>query len=201
MSSLKFSLAGFEIDLGEFAQVVRDLATAQLDSQTKEALRTLIAEARKSFDVVIDVVTPLYAVNSEAAMRAAFPQLYANFKNAYLKHGDEIRTHCHIVRDQINTLKDNKAWRQNIPVLQNAFQRLAQSSKKWVGNDDALADKMDDFLNEMNTELSGINKTLQGDAAAAYRDAAALVAETDDKIKKIRSQLNILREVSNRLTP
>lgn len=200
-SLLKFSLAGFEVDLGEFARVVRDLTAARLDSQTKEALRTLIAEARKSFDVIVDVVTPLYGLNSAASMQAAFPSLYADFKNAYLKQAGEIRTHCHIVTHQIQTLKESKAWRENIPLFQNAFARLVQSSDRWVGNDDALADKMDRFLNEMDAELNAINTTLQSDADAAFRAAAALVSETDAEIKNIRLQLNKLREISSRLAP
>src|SRR5688500_2986651 len=136
-SFLKFSLGGFEADIGEFVALVRGLAAAQLDSQTKEALRALIAEARRSFDVVVDVVTPLYAVNSAASLQTAFPALYANFKNSYFKQADEVRTHCHIVTGQIQKLKESKAWRENIPLFRNAYERLARSSDEWIGNDNA----------------------------------------------------------------
>jgi hypothetical protein len=188
-----------KLDLGEFVGVIRDLASVKLDSKTQTALKTLIAEARKSFDVVVDVVTPLYALSSEATMGTEFPKLYANFKNAFLKNSDEVRTHCQIVKDQIERLKASQAWKQNFPVARNAFQRLVQSEAKWAGNDDALADKMNNFLRVMNDELNLINQALPTDAAAACRAVTALLGDTEKEIKNIKSQLNDLRIVSNQL--
>jgi hypothetical protein len=198
-SGIKVSLAAFEIDVGEFVQVIRDLASVKLDAQTQAALKTLIAEARKSFDVVVDVVTPLYALNSETTMRAEFPKLYANFKSAYLRNSNEVRTHCHIVKDQIGGLKESQAWKENIPLLRNAFNRLVQLEAKWIGNDDDLAYKMDRFLDRMDGELGQINQTLPTDATAACRAVTSLLSDTEKQIKNIKSQLDELRIVSNRL--
>jgi len=78
------------------------LAGAKLDAQSKDALKTMIAEVRKSFDVVLHVVTPLYALNTEATTRSEFPKLYANFKNTYLKNSNEIRTPRHIVTSMLS---------------------------------------------------------------------------------------------------
>src|SRR5204863_1187307 len=104
-SGIKLSLYGFDVDIGEFVRLIRDLAGAKLDAQSKDALKTMIAEVGKSFDVVLDVVTPLYALNTEAMLRSEFPKLYANFKNAYLKNSNEIRTHCHIVTGSVRAVK------------------------------------------------------------------------------------------------
>ncbi len=78
-SSLKVSMAGFEVDLVEFAGVISDLVSVNLDQESKAALKTLIGEARKSFDVVVDVITPLYALNTPVAVRDQFPALRATF--------------------------------------------------------------------------------------------------------------------------
>jgi hypothetical protein len=175
------------------------LASAKLDSQTLDALKTMIAEVRKSFDVVVDVVTPLYALNSEATLRSEFPKLYANFKNAYLKNSDEIRTHCHIVTDQFGRLKTSQAWKQNIPVVRDAFQRLMDAEAKWVGADYTLADKMNSFLSNVNTELSRIDVVLQTDAPAGLHAVRELLADTEQQIKRIKSNLDELKIISGRL--
>ena len=53
-SGIKLSLYGFDVDIGEFVRLIRDLAGAKLDAQSKDALKTMIAEVGKSFDVVLD---------------------------------------------------------------------------------------------------------------------------------------------------
>jgi hypothetical protein len=198
-AGIRISLHGFDVDIGEFVRLIRDLASAKLDAQTLDALKTMIAEVRKSFDVAVDVVTPLYALNSEATLRSEFPKLYANFKNAYLKNSGEIRTHCHIVIDQFERLKATQAWKQNIPVVRNAFQRLMEAEAKWAGADDSLADKMNSFLGNVDTELSRIDTVLQTDAAAGLHAVRELRADTEQQIKSIKSHLDELRIISGRL--
>src|SRR5882724_6379180 len=73
-SGIKLSLYGFDVDIGEFVRLIRDLAGAKLDAQSKDALKTMIAEVGKSFDVVLDVVTPLYALNTEPMLETKHPR-------------------------------------------------------------------------------------------------------------------------------
>ena len=200
-SGIKLSLYGFDVDIGEFVRLIRDLAGAKLDAQSKDALKTMIAEVRKSFDVVLDVVTPLYALNTEAMLRSEFPKLYANFKNAYLKNSNEIRTHCHIVTDQFERLKASQSWKQNIPVIRDAFQRLIETEATWASADYTLANKMSNFLSNVDTELSRIDAMLQTDASASLDAVRELLADTEQQIKSIKAHLDELRIISARLGP
>ena len=38
-SGIKLSLYGFDVDIGEFVRLIRDLAGAKLDAQSKDALK------------------------------------------------------------------------------------------------------------------------------------------------------------------
>ena len=200
-SGIKLSLYGFDVDIGEFVRLIRDLAGAKLDAQSKDALKTMIAEVGKSFDVVLDVVTPLYALNTEAMLRSEFPKLYANFKNAYLKNSNEIRTHCHIVTDQFERLKASQSWKQNIPIIRDAFQRLIETEATWASADYTLANKMSDFLSNVDIELSRMDAMLQIDAITSLDAVRELLADTEQQIKSIKAHLDELRIISARLGP
>jgi hypothetical protein len=198
-SPIKVSLGAFEVDLAELVEVIHDLTSVKLDQGTKDALQLLITEARKSFDAVVDALAPLYALNTRAKVRDDFPGLYAKFKGAYLKNPNEVRTHCHIVSDQIEKLKAGQAWKQNIPLLRNAFDRLVTSQMKWVGNDDALADSMSRFLKAVNDELGSVLEKLQPNPDSAYAELSALLADAEPELLRIKTQLDRLKIASSQL--
>lgn len=199
-SPIKVSLGHFELDLAELVGVIGDLASVKLDQTAKDALQALIAEARKSFDAVVDVLTPLYALNTPATVQAEFPIRYADFKNTYLKNSDEIRTHCHIVAGQIEKLKTGQAWKQNVPLLRNAFQRLEAAQGRWVGNDDCLAASISWFLDDVNRGLTDVLARLQDGSNAACAALSALISDSEPELRRIKSQLDQLSISSAQLS-
>ena len=198
-SPITFSLGQFEVDLAELAGTIRDIASVKLDQIAKEAVQGVVTEARKSFDAVVDVLTPLYALNTPAKVRAEFPSLYANFKNTYLKNSNEIRTHCHIVVEQMDKLMSSQAWKQNIPILQNAFRRLEAAKVRWVGNDASLADGMQRFLNDVNGGLNDVLAKVNSSDREAYAALNDLISDSEETLLRIKSQLNQLTIVSSQL--
>lgn len=198
-SPIKVSLGQFEVDLAELVGVIGDLTTAKLDQTAKDALQALVAEARKSFDAVVDVLTPLHALNTPAKVKAEFPKLYANFKNTYLKNANEIRTHCHIVTEQMEKLKTSQAWREKIPILRNAFKRLEAAERRWIGQDGALARSMEEFLNALNAGLAEVLPKLQTSGKEAHTTLQELISDSEQGLLRIKSHLNQLTIGSSQL--
>ncbi len=196
---LKTPLAEFELNLSEFASIVKELFVVDLTADARQSLKTLIAEARKSFDVVIDILTPLYALNNESLLRSTFPQLFANFKNTYLKNSDEIRTHCHIVNDQIDKLIEKENWKKHLPLVGKSLERLKRSKDQWMGNDSALADRMQNLLWQVNDNLSDLNTQLGQDANAAFIAMTSLLKESEPELLKLKKSLDELRVISAKL--
>jgi hypothetical protein len=197
--TLKTPLIEFEFNLGEFVGILKDLVTVKMNSEAKQSLKALIMEARKSFDVVVDVLSPLYSLKDEAAMQSTFPSLYSSFKNTYLKNADEIRTHCHIVAQEIDKLIRNDSWKAHLPFVGKSLEWLRASKDKWVGNDVALSDSMSRFMQNVNDSLTEVSNRIPRDSRDAFLELKSLLSESEPELLKIKNQLNELRVVSSQL--
>jgi len=196
---LKTPLVEFELDLCAFASIVKELFMVNLTTEARESLQTLIDEARKNFDVVVDILAPLYGLNNESLLQSAFPQLFASFKSTYLKNSDEIRTHCHIVTDQIDKLIDKENWKEHLPLVGKSLERLKRSKAQWMGNDTALSDSMQRFLLRVNDSLNDLNTQLGQDVNTAFIAMTSLLKESEPELLKIKTSLDELRVISAKL--
>src|SRR5947207_6394981 len=103
--------------------------------------------------------------------------------------------------DQFERLKASQSWKQNIPVIRDAFQRLIETEATWASADYTLANKMSNFLSNVDIELSRIDAMLQTDAITSLDAVRELLADTEQQIKSIKAHLDELRIISARLGP
>ena len=196
---LQLGIAEMSFNLNEFLDVIKKLAGEAKEKQVKQSIKEMIAETRKSYDTVVDVVTPLYTIRTEETLKDKFAGIHAQFNNVYLKNFDEARTHCHIVIDKLNELKKKKAWLESMPVIKKAFKKLEGLSTKWIAQDEYLARIMNDFLTEIETFFHNVEAALQKDASNALAYLLSEIEKINLEFLNIKSQLDELKMISNKL--
>jgi hypothetical protein len=157
--ALNASIVSFKIDLTDFVSAIKALANEAIASNEKEQARTaikeMIGEVRKSFDTIVDVLTPLYGL-TESQFSARFADAYRSFKAVYLKRSALARTHCHVVLALLEELRKRRSWMANLPLANRAFADLEQQRKKWLGSDDYFIEVMEDFFRTLNAFMDEI---------------------------------------------
>ena len=159
--SLQAGIVGFETNISEFCQVVRDFVGAALDQKARQALKKMIAEVDKDFDLVIEVLTPLYAINTNEDLRAQWPAVFQKFKKLYFTQWGSLSTSCGIVMDQLQRVRDAHNWKRRIPVLRDAVKKLDDQGQRWMCNDEELYRSMNAFMKSLNTTLVDVNGQLK----------------------------------------
>jgi len=192
-------LAKLKITLSEFASVVRNFAGEAKHREVKEAIKELIGAARTSYDTTVDVLTPLYALDSEGKFDAELPALRSDFKNQYLKDMGRLYTHCSIVEAKIVALKDKQGVMRNIPLVNRSFNRLDRLAEAWLARDFELARDMEQFLGRMNDYLDEVNIHRQNDVTEAYQGLRSALELFEQDFLTTKRALDELDVISSRL--
>jgi hypothetical protein len=196
--SLKAGVVGFEINISEFCQVIRDFVGASLDTEARQALKTMIDEVDKDFELVVEVVTPLYAINSVADFRQRWPEFLQDFKKQYLTQWGSLATHCGIVMDQLQRLQKAHNWKRRIPLLRDAVRRLDEMAQEWMANDAKLYESMNGFIASVNDAMMAVNKHHKT-PAKALKKLEGVLQGTEKSLLKIKAYSNELKMISARL--
>ena len=192
-------LAKLKITLSEFASVVRNFAGEAKHGEVKGAIKELIGAARTSYDTTVDVLTPLYALDSEGKFDAELPALRSDFKNQYLKDMGRLYTHCSIVEAKIVALKDKQGVMRNIPLVNRSFNRLDRLAEAWLARDFELARDMEQFLGRMNDYLDEVNIHRQNDVTEAYQGLRSALELFEQDFLTTKRALDDLDVISSRL--
>lgn len=195
--SLQAGIVGFETNISEFCQVVRDFVGAALDQKARQALKKMIAEVDKDFDLVIEVLTPLYAINTNEDLRAQWPAVFQKFKKLYFTQWGSLSTSCGIVMDQLQRVRDAHNWKRRIPVLRDAVKKLDDLGQRWMCNDEELYRSMNAFMKSLNTTLVDVNGQLKT-PEKALRKLHAFLRGKESSIVKIKAYSNELKLISAR---
>jgi hypothetical protein len=192
-------LARLKVSLGEFVAILEQIAGLEQQKEARDALKNAIAEIRKSCDTVVDVFTPLYALTSQAKFSGSFGDLYADFKNSYLKNVGAVRTHCDIVKSHLSDMLRGQHWMSYIPLLKHSYGRLGSLCDTWLFQDDNLAHQMDNFLGEIDKFYREIAELQQSDETAAFTTLRSALQQYEDDFLSLRKKLHALDAVGNRL--
>lgn len=192
-------LAKLKITLSEFASVVRNFVGEAKHREVKAAIKELIAAARTSYDTTVDVLTPLYGLDSEGKFDAELPNLRSDFKNQYLKDTGRLYTHCSIVEAKIFALKDKQGVMRNIPLVNRSFNRLDRLAEAWLARDFELARDMEQFLGRMNAYLDELYIHRQNDVTEAYQGLRSTLELFEQDFLTTKRALDELDVISSRL--
>jgi hypothetical protein len=188
--SLQAGLIKFDVKISEFAQTVQDFVGASLDAKARDALKTMIAEVDKDFELVAEVMSPLYSINNVADFQRQWPQTFANFTARYLTSWHSLATHCGIVTAQLQRVQKAHNWKRRIPVLGDAVKRLEDMSSRWMGNDSELYTAMQEFMDSMHEALKDVN---------GCRTPAKAVKKLKDTLNGTERSLLSIKGYSNEL--
>jgi len=192
-------LAKLKITLSEFASVVRNFAGEAKHREVKEAIKELIGAARTSYDTTVDVLTPLYALDSEDKFGLKFADLRSNFKNQYLKDMGLLHTHCSIVEAKIIALKDKQGLMRSVPLIKRTFSRLDRLAEAWLARDHELARDMEEFLNRMNSYLDEVDQNKNQSVPEAYQELGSALTLFEGDFLATKKALDELDIISARL--
>lgn len=196
--SLKAGVLGFEVNIVEFCQVVRDFVGARLDGEARRALKTMITEVDKDFELVVEVMTPLYAINTDADMRKRWPEVFQKFKSEYFKQWGSLATSCGIVSQELERMKKAHDWKRRVPLLRKAVEELDSLGQRWMANDAALYTAMNGFMESANRALTDVNSHC-GRPKNALRKLRGVLRGTETGLLSIKGYLNELKQFSARL--
>jgi hypothetical protein len=197
--SIGNELAQLKLSLGEFTTVIKYLIGEAKQQEVREALKEMIQEVRKSYDVAVDVFTPLYALDTKRKFTSRFSQERANFKSTYLKAGSRVRTHCGIVARQLEELKKRKAWMKSLPYIRRSFKRLEDLAESWIANDTWLALNMESLLRGMNGFLNTVSRMQKKNASEAFRYLTSSLDQFEDDFLAINKWIDELTDISKQL--
>lgn len=159
--------------------------------------RKMIAEVDKDFELVTEVLTPLYAINTNKDLRVQWPAVFQKFKKLYFTQWGSLSTSCGIVMDQLQRVRDAHNWRRRIPVLRDALKKLDDLGPRWMCNDEELYRSMHDFMESLNTVLDDVNGQLKT-PDRALRKLHAVLRGKESSIVKIKAYSNELKLISAR---
>jgi hypothetical protein len=197
--SIGNDLAQLKLSLSEFTTVIRHLAGEAKQQEVRQSLKEMIQEVRKSYDIAVDVFTPLYNLNTKRKFAVQFSLVRTAFKTAYLKDIGRVRTHCTIVAEELDELKKRKAWMKGLPYIRRSFQRLDDLASNWIANDTWLANNMEDLLKDMNSFLNAISRLQKRNASEAFQYLLSSLDQFEDDFLAIKKRIDELTIISKQL--
>jgi hypothetical protein len=204
-SQLEFNVgvAKFRIALSDFLKATKTLANAATKEgelrDVRSKLKELIQEVRKNFDLVVDAVTPLIALDTQQKFNEKFGDIRADFQNVvWKKLGDE-GTSCTIVIEKMAALNKHRAWMQNVPIARRAFDRLNKLCNDWIAVDVVLDANIADFRDRLRDLLKEVAQLKRDDPEGAFESLETVVDSLDTDFEGMKKYLNELELVSTKL--
>ena len=192
---LKAGVVDFDVNVAEFCAVVRNFVGVSLDAGARQALKAMIEEVDKDFELVVEVLIPLYAINTVDDFRTQWPGILQRFKTHYLTNWGMLTTHCGIVMDQLDRVRKAHRWKRRVPLLRGAVQNLEDMGGRWMANDQKLHEAMDAFMRAVDAALVAVNQH-RGQPRRAVAELQRVLQGTEASLLKIKAYSNELKRIS-----
>jgi hypothetical protein len=185
------------LDLQDFVSLVRTFFEAATGANEREgarsAIKAMINEVRKTYETVVSELLPLYSALTAKQFDAEFQKVFASFKKLYLNRNDVVRTHCKIVREELDKLEHRLKWMSSVPLAQKTFTRIKNRCEEWFVVDVNLVAEMEMFFQSTNQFMESIaDLERQSKSAQAFK-------VMKDGLKKIEPDLIGLRTLLGEL--
>jgi hypothetical protein len=178
--------------------VVKHLSAEAKQQEVRHALKEMIQEVRKSYDIALDVFTPLYNLDIKQKFTAQFSQTRTDFKTTYLKDINNVQTHCSIVAQELKKLEKQKGWMKK-PYIRRSFKRLENLAGDWIADDTWLASNMENLLKNLNKFLNEVSRLQKGKATNAFHNLGSSPDQFEDDFLAIKNRLDELTVISSQL--
>jgi hypothetical protein len=200
--SLKFNFGFLQGDLDQFIIAVREIASCEINDETKGLVAKMIEETRKIYEKTVLTLIPFYKIikTDEARYLDEYSSQFLIFKEAYLMNTGELSTHCKIIRNSLDELLKKRNWLGKFPYLNDSLKKLEDLSTSWTNTRYTLEVNLNTFLDEVNSKLTEINELNNKNA---IKESRTLLSEfltgLDKSIQKIKTQVDDLKVISAKL--
>jgi len=195
---LDAGIGSLKIDLSDFVSAIRALAKwavgADEKEKAREAIKDLIVEVRKTFDIIVENLEPLYKLTTKASFNSQFDERRAAIKSVYLNRGELAVTRCHIVKQQLDKLKSRTVWMQNLPFAGSAHDNLKKVCATWLESDKNIARVIENFLEELSSFVDEVARLKISDSAKGLRLLSDGLSLLEGNFREMKRQLGELDE-------
>jgi hypothetical protein len=200
---VNLGVAELRVDLSDFTSAIKSFADRAIGANEKEqarsAVKEMIAEVRKTFDTIVDTLTPLYSLKTESQFGGQFDTHYASFKAVYLRRNDLARAHCHVVRQQFEALQQRRAWMTNVPMAERAYMNLKRICDKWLVDDWNIVKQMETFFQNLNNFMDDIANLSGKQPSQGFQAFTDGLKSVEGDFSDIKMQLGELDALGRRL--
>lgn len=197
---LNAGIVKLKLELSQFTSAIGALAEkatgANEKEQARSAMKEMITEVRKVFDLVVDKLDPLYKLTTEASFIAEFDAIRGALKSASAKNNHAAITHCHIVREKFELLSARRAWMQNLPPAQDAYDKLETVCKKWLFHDESIVRGIDTFFQNLNAFTDEVEKLKRTDPARGLKMLTVGLSLLHGTVTELQKQLGELEVIA-----
>jgi hypothetical protein len=199
-ATLGFEPAKVEVDLVEFIKLVEDITSIKLDRETKEAVKTAIADVYEAYEMIVDTLTPFISAKNNLKFKLKISKEYEKFVNIHLKTYQRRTVHCGSVYDMIDKLANNKGWKSKLPGAQKKLENLRKLADRWLLNDNKVYKAMQKYHNKLARNLNDIYNNLDNrDIKASRNELQLVLSKYLPMTEKIQPHLDELLKVSEQL--
>ncbi|WP_078121243.1 hypothetical protein [Thiosocius teredinicola] len=161
-------LANIGVTLSELISITSTVQREIRGKVFNDVFDRMVNELAKTYDVVIDNLTPLLDIETVDDFAAGFDQRYAKFRDEYLIEISKPRSYCDESYETYLELKTLRETKTKFPLLKRTFDRLDQFVEKWITNDEWLAMSVDTLFKMLYRLLTEISDTKAKDIEDAY---------------------------------
>jgi hypothetical protein len=188
-------------DLERIAQLVRELLSIRLDSTAKDAIKRLVEEVSKAYDILVDSYTPFNSLKkNDQVFQNEFMETFGIFKNAYMKSFNNLDVSCRRVDQALSDLIDGRSYLSKFPVLRNKVKNFKDNSDAWYTNDRRIYDIVNGFYKDMYNEMAAIESSFGGEPISDSRmKLNSLISRWDNEFFELKRKLDDFRKSSDQL--
>jgi len=187
--SIKVNFGFIQADLDQFISAVRDIASGEVDDETKGLVTKMIEETQKLFKETVMSLVPFYKImqSNEATYLTEYSSQFAVFKGEYLVNMDELGVHCAIITHSLDELLKKRNWLGKIPRLKDSLKKLDDIASNWATTRSTLEITLNNFLSDVNRKLSEINELNKKNAIKESRISLSdFLNGLDESVEKLK---------------
>ena len=201
LMAAKINIGVLAVDLERVAQLVRELLSIELDSSAKDAVKRLVEELSKAYDILVDCYTPFNSLKkNDDVFQMKFMTTFENFKNAYMKSFNSLDGTCTRVDQALNDLIDARSYLQRFPILRNRVKKFKDTSDAWYADDQKIRDIVNGFYKDMYNEMAVIESSFGNEPISDSRmKLNSLISRRDNDFFNLKPKLDDFRRLSEQL--
>lgn len=189
---LGFGIAKLRLKFTLFVDIYRNLSGEIRRDDVSRALGDMGAEVGRTYEAIVDVLVPLYAIRDEAHLVEAFPEIRAAYKRVYLTSSHVVHVHCDLVKVKLEIMLSGKGWHSKVPVARRSYAELKELCRRWLLDDESMVYEMGEFFTSLNRFLDRIERARRSKPDDAYLQLQDFLGQIEPDFRAIRRGISEL---------